>query len=189
MADKKVIMGEREVTLRYGARAIDSIEKLAGQKIGEAGLRFMSARSGIQFGPKDAVPIDLAMQWIDFSTSYMLWIFGKGLEHKESGVELDKTGVVPQSSVQELYDEFMNVEEADNGNRYQAFKDLAVDGINLSRGIDTKKLKALNKEEAEKKEMERLTKIETSRLSALKEMEERQKSGSAINGMEPNPSL
>lgn len=165
--DKIVSIGDREIHLRYGAKSIRSIEELAGRKIGEVGLRLINSRSGLNFTPKDKIPLDLLIGFLDLDFDFMLWIWSKGLEHDESGAK--------SSEIDELYESYMNSGEPDDGTKLIDFKSAAIEALNLARGIDLKKLQAKNKEAAEKAEMDQLVKIEKAKIRAREERKEEKK--------------
>lgn len=151
--DKLVVCGDKEVRLLYTSKSIVTLEAKAAEKMGPLGLRYLNARSGYGLTSKDKIPLNLLLMYLDIDTDYMLWFWGKGLDHKNSGAE--------PADVFGLYDAYMNAEDPDDGTRFIAWKQAAIDAANLSRGIDSKKLNEKNeelqkkaKEEAEVREME-----------------------------------
>ena len=159
--DKILTIGDQEIRLRYGAKAIRSIEETAGKKIGEFGLKFINQKSGLAFGPKDKIPLDLLMGFLDIDFDFMLWIWSKGLDKPD---EID-----------DLYDSYMNDGEPDDGIKLIDFKEACIEALNLGRGIDTKKLRAKNKEAAEKAEMEQLVKVQKAKLQAMEDRKKERK--------------
>ena len=165
MTFESTIIGGKDIRLRYRAASIMTIEKDAGKKIGPAGLKFIAQRAGIEFSPNDKIPIELVMAWMDMDFDTMLWIWGFGLDWKESGAK--------RSDAPALYDEYMADAEADDGERFKAFKSMAVDAINAARGIDTKKLIETNKirqEEAIEEAERTRIRAESIRRKVKKEM-------------------
>jgi hypothetical protein len=151
MTFEPIVIDGRDIKLRYNAGSILTIIKNAGKRIGPAGLAFISEKSGVKFSPQDNIPIEMAMAWagIDFDT--LLWVWGLGLNWKESGAKPEEVAA--------LYDAYIGKEEPDGGDRLEAFKSLAFDAINVARGIDTKKLK----EASEKKQDEQIAANEKAR--------------------------
>lgn len=142
MTFNAVTIGDRDIKLRYRAESIMTIEKLAGKKIGPAGLSFIEKQAGIAFSSSDKIPIELVMGFMDMDFETMLWIWSYGLDWKESGAKKDEAMA--------LYDAYMEMEDPDGGDRFKAFKMLAIDAINAARGIDTKKLQEANRIAQEK---------------------------------------
>ena len=159
MTFNAVTIGDRDIKLRYRAESIMTIERLAGKKIGPAGLSFIEKQAGIAFSASDKIPIELVMGFMDMDFETMLWIWSYGLDWKDSGAKKDEAMA--------LYDAYMEMEDPDGGDRFKAFKMLAIDAINAARGIDTKKLQEANRIAQEKAVAER----ETNRLKdfAIKE--------------------
>jgi hypothetical protein len=145
------ITKSRDIKLRYRAESIMTIEKLAGKKIGPSGLKFIEKQSGFEFSASDKIPIELVMGFMDMDFETMLWIWSFGLDWKESGAKKDEAMA--------LYDAYMEMEDPDGGDRFKAFKMLAIDAINAARGIDTKKLQEANKIAREKQIVEQETAI------------------------------
>jgi hypothetical protein len=115
---------------------------MAGKKIGPAGLKFIAQRAGIEFSATDKIPIELVMGFMDMDFDTMLWIWGYGLNWDGSGAKM--------AEAKDLYDTYMEEgEDLDDGEKFRSFKSMAVDAINVARGIDTKKLIEKNKTDRE----------------------------------------
>lgn len=136
MTFEAITIGDRDIKLRYRAESIMTIERLAGKKIGASGLKFIEKQSGFEFSASDKIPIELVMGWMDMDFDTMLWIWSFGLDWDKSGAKKDEASA--------LYDAYMEMEDPDAGDRFKQFKMLAIDSINMARGIDTKKLQAAN---------------------------------------------
>lgn len=144
---KSVMCGTREVKLRYNVKSLLSIRDTAAKVIGPERLE------RIKYKPMDGkVPVEIAMNLIG-ELDIMLWLFGKGLDWKESGAKPDEAG--------DLFDAYMDVkeDELDTGERYSEFQMLIGGAIAASRGVDLKKTvekQKIEREEAEAKEINRL---------------------------------
>jgi hypothetical protein len=144
---KSVMCGTREVKLRYNVRSLLSIRDTAAKIIGPERLE------RIKYKPMDGkVPVEIAMNLIG-ELDIMLWLFGKGLDWKDSGAKPDEAG--------DLFDAYMDVEEEalDTGERYTEFQMLIGGAIAASRGVDLKKTvekQKVEREEAEAKEVNKL---------------------------------
>jgi hypothetical protein len=139
--------GTREVKLRYNVKSLLSIRDTAAKIIGPERLE------RLRYKPMDGkVPVEIAMNLIG-ELDILLWLFGKGLDWKESGAKPDEAG--------DLFDAYMDVEESalDTGERYAEFQMLIGGAIAASRGVDLKKTvekQKIEREEAEAKEINKL---------------------------------
>lgn len=135
---KTILCGNREVHLRFPARTILSIRDTAAKVVGLDRLK------KIGYSPIDGkVPVEVVSSMIE-ELDIMLWLFGKGLDWKESGAKPEEAA--------DLYDDYMDVpeEELDTGEHYEAFLTAIGEALIASRGMDLKKLQAKQKAEQER---------------------------------------
>lgn len=136
---KTLLCGDKEIHLRYPARTHLSIRDTAAKIIGPDRLK------RIGYAPIDGkVPIETCMNLIG-EIDIMLWLFGKGLDWKDSGAK-------PEDAA-DLYDAYMEVDESelDTGERFEAFQMLIGEAIAASRGMNLKK--TIEKRQAEQEKL------------------------------------
>jgi hypothetical protein len=154
---KSIQCGPREVKLRYNVKSLLSIRDTAAKVIGTERL------DRIKYKPMDGkVPVEIAMNLIG-ELDVMLWLFGKGLDWKDSGAKPDEAG--------DLFDAYMDVDEEalDTGERYGEFQMLIGGAIAASRGVDLKKTVAKQKADQEEAEAKQITKLQNDLMKARSE--------------------
>ncbi len=154
---KSVMCGTREVKLRYNVKSLLSIRDTAAKVIGPERLE------RLKYKPMDGkVPVEIAMNLIG-ELDIMLWLFGKGLDWKESGAKPDEAG--------DLFDAYMDVkeDELDTGERYSEFQMLIGGAIAASRGVDLKKTVEKQKIEREEAEAKQVVKLQNDLMKSRSE--------------------
>jgi hypothetical protein len=154
---KSVMCGLREVKLRYNVKSLLSIRDTAAKIIG------VERMDRIKYKPMDGkVPVEIAMNLIG-ELDIMLWLFGKGLDWKESGAKPDEAG--------DLFDAYMDVDEEalDTGERYGEFQMLIGGAIAASRGVDLKKTVAKQTAYQEEAEAKLIVKLQNDLMKARSE--------------------
>ena len=135
---KTILCGNREVHMRFPARTILSIRDTAAKIVGPERLKKLG------YSPVDGkVPVEVVSSMIE-ELDIMLWLFGKGLDWKESGAKPEEAA--------DLYDLYMEVpeEDLDTGEGYEAFLTAIGEALIASRGMDLKKLQANQKAEQDR---------------------------------------
>lgn len=178
---RPVICGNKTVQLKYGAKALITIEKLAGQKIGEAGIKIINSNAGTKLSIKDKIPLDLVLNFIDSDIELLLWLWGLGLDWKDSGAK--------PGDVMELYDAFMeSTETLDTGERLREFKLAMVEAVGMARGIDAKKLMEKAKDEQEQAKINEMKRIYKAKILAEEEIKaEKEKNETEEDGTGTEP--
>jgi hypothetical protein len=152
--------GEREIKLRYTAGTLFSIAASALEVVGQERLDL------IKYKPiRRQVPVEVVLRFIDTELDILLWLFGKGLDWKESGAKPEEAN--------DLFDAYMDVPEdaLDTGERFESFKLAVCEAIAAARGINLKKMMEKQKADQEKAKSEIEASLASNLTKRLKEVE------------------
>jgi len=117
-------IGDKEYRLRFPAKTLISMERLAGEQL---------------FNTKNRVSvIDLLNNL--FSIEVQIYLLQKGLEWEHPDITFEKAA--------ELWEEYFNTGEPDDGTRNMSLIETLAAALNASIGIDLKKTKSTTKEKA-----------------------------------------
>jgi hypothetical protein len=140
---KTMRIAGKDIKLRYGIKALITIEKEAGKVISDTVFDILVKNSKLPLSKKDKIPLEACQILIDIDMEAMLWMFGLGLDWSESGAK-------PKDAA-DLFDAYMGDGELDTGERLTEFRMTIQEAIGMARGIDHRKNLKKQQEEHEKK--------------------------------------
>ena len=117
-----ILIGDREVHMKFTAKAIMSIEKTGWEAL---------------YGEKKQIQVEQILNNIE-RLDVLIYLFKKSIDWKGSGAKPEEA--------EDLYDAYMESGDLDTGEKYQAFQMEIASAVAASRGIDLKKTLQLIKD-------------------------------------------